>query len=84
MNLKQYIQSARGAASGLAEKLGVSPSYLSQMAAGTSPISTERCVLIEEATAGAVMRWDLRPDDWHANWPELRRRKDAPPIKAVA
>lgn len=37
---------------------------------------------IEEATDGAVMRWDLRPDDWHRIWPELRKRKDAPKVEA--
>lgn len=39
---------------------------------------------IEEATSGQVMRWDTRPDDWFEIWPELRKRKDAPPIKAAA
>lgn len=85
MNLKQYTGTARGTAKELADKLGISTSFLSQIAAGTSPVSAERCVAIEKATNGAVMRWDLRPDDWHLIWPELRRRKDAPAVsKAVA
>jgi DNA-binding transcriptional regulator YdaS (Cro superfamily) len=29
------------------------------------------CVAIERATAGAVTRRDLRPDDWAEIWPEL-------------
>jgi len=33
--------------------------------------SPEYCVAIEVATAGAVTRRDLRPDDWHRIWPEL-------------
>lgn len=83
MNLKQYIQSGRGLAASLAERLGVSQSYLSQMTGGIAPISPERCVAIEQATDGAVMRWDLRPDDWHLIWPELKKRKDAPKPKTV-
>jgi len=31
----------------------------------------QRCVEIEQATAGAVTRRDLRPDDWQLIWPEL-------------
>jgi DNA-binding transcriptional regulator YdaS (Cro superfamily) len=72
MDLKSYISDLeRGGAAELAEALGVSPSYLSQMAAGTTAISPARAVLIEQATAGAVTRKDLRPDDWKQIWPEL-------------
>ena len=38
----------------------------------------DRCTAIEQATAGAVRRWDLRPDDWHLIWPELIGAKGAP------
>jgi DNA-binding transcriptional regulator YdaS (Cro superfamily) len=83
MNLKSFIQADRGRASRLAEKLGISRSYLSQLASGTSAISPERCVDIERETDGEVTRQDLRPDDWPRIWPELRgagpaarRRKD--------
>lgn len=33
--------------------------------------SAKLCVRIEQATAGAVTRQELRPDDWHEIWPEL-------------
>ena len=47
--------------------------------------SPENCVCIEQATDGAVMRWDLRPDDWHRIWPELIGAEGAPDItKAIA
>jgi len=84
MNLKQYIQSSRGAAAELARHLQISSSFLSQLASGAAPISPERCVLLERFTRSAVMRWDLRPDDWHRIWPELVKRKDAPPIVSKA
>lgn len=47
---------------------------------------TMNCVAIEMATKGAVMRWDLRPDDWYRHWPELADRPGAPaiPLKAAA
>lgn len=72
MDLKTYLASLeRGGVSKLAEEIGVSASFLSQMAAGSSAISPARCVLIETATKQAVTRRDLRPDDWASIWPEL-------------
>lgn len=72
VNLKTYFESERGAATKLAATLGISISYLSQLGSGKAPLSPERCVEIEEATAGAVTRKDLKPNDWHRIWPELR------------
>lgn len=81
MNLKEYLeQLERGAAAKLAAELGISKSYLSQLASGAAPISPARCVEIERATNGKVTRKDLRPDDWEKIWPELaksgRRKTD--------
>jgi DNA-binding transcriptional regulator YdaS (Cro superfamily) len=73
MKLLDYIKSERGNAKLLSDKLKVSPSFLSQLASGKSPISPERCVLIEQHTDGKVRRQDLR-DDWMAIWPELKDR----------
>jgi DNA-binding transcriptional regulator YdaS (Cro superfamily) len=78
MDLKTYITSGeRGIAKSLAATLGVSPSYLSQMASGHAPISPERAVQIEEATQKAVSRKDLYPDNWERIWPELAEAKQA-------
>jgi DNA-binding transcriptional regulator YdaS (Cro superfamily) len=74
MDLKTYISSERGRAVALATRLGVSPSYLSQMANGQSPISPERCVEIWRETGGEVTRQHLRPDDWQRIWPELAEK----------
>lgn len=72
MDLKNYIDSLEwGGAKNLADKLGVSKSFLSQMASGASSISPKRCVEIEVATYGKVTRKDFRPSDWHKIWPEL-------------
>lgn len=35
---------------------------------------------MEAATGRNVMRWDLRPDDWHRHWPELIGADGAPPV----
>ena len=72
MELKAYLAMApRGTASKLAASLGISPSYLSQLSGGSSPISPGRCVAIERETRGAVTRKDMRPEDWDLIWPEL-------------
>ena len=71
MKLKPYLAGLEhGAAKKLADALGISPSYLSQLAAGSTNISPARCVQIERETAGKVTRKDLR-DDWASIWPEL-------------
>lgn len=55
----------------LAAAIGISQSAVSNWRArGTSP-EPVNCVAIEQATAGAVTRQDLRPTDWHKIWPEL-------------
>ncbi|CAM3698197.1 transcriptional regulator [Xenorhabdus thuongxuanensis] len=72
MKLNDYISTLkRGEAKRLAEKLGVSSSYLSQMAHGHAPVPPARCFDIEKATDGKVTRQDLRPHDWQKIWPEM-------------
>ncbi|EOU1312217.1 transcriptional regulator [Klebsiella quasipneumoniae] len=50
--------------------MGISKSYLSQMAAGKVAVSPARCIEIEKATGRMVTRADMRPDDWQKIWPE--------------
>lgn len=66
MDLKTYLaNSERGTAKKLAEALGISTSYLSQMAHGDAQISIPRCVAFEDLTGGAVRCEELRPEvDW--------------------
>lgn len=72
MKLKTYLeQLERGGVRSLADTIGISSSFLSQMASGRCKISPARCVLIESATNGIVSRKELRPDDWMLIWPEL-------------
>lgn len=83
MDLKTYIQADRGRASRLADKLGISRSYLSQLASGKAPLSAKRCVAIERETEREVTRQEMKPSEWADIWPDLippgeppRRRKD--------
>ena len=77
MDLNTYlIEAGRGAASALAQKIGVHPVMVSQWSAekNPKPVAFERCAEIEQATEGAVACEELRPDlQWgrvaDPNWP---------------
>lgn len=97
MKLRAYLDSLpRGGVAAFASTLNISTVYLQQVAAGQKSgegekekpreASPELCVRIEKATYGKVMRWDLRPKDWHLIWPELIGAEGAPsiPEQAVA
>lgn len=87
MELRSYLnQLPRGGLPGLAVALNVSTVYLQQLAArqGGREASPELCVRIEQATRRAVMRWDLRPSDWHLIWPELTKAKGRPDIPTAS
>ncbi|WP_366520264.1 transcriptional regulator [Robbsia andropogonis] len=78
MDIKTYIaQGGRGTATKLAEAMGISPSYLSQMSSGKAPISPERCVAFEVHSAGAIRRQDIC-QNWHSIWPELADVEQVP------
>lgn len=66
MDLPTYMQSLpRGGKKRLAIVLGVAPSYLSRLISGDRSITAERAIKVEQATGGAVTRYELRPDiDW--------------------
>lgn len=74
MQLKDYLSQQRGNAKWLAEKLGISMSFLSQMASNASPISPKRAIEIERFTGGMVTRADCLPAEWVHIWPEYTPR----------
>lgn len=53
---------AAGGASALAHKLGIAAPTVYQWLSGKRPIPPAQCLPIEQATGGAVTRYDLRPD----------------------
>jgi DNA-binding transcriptional regulator YdaS (Cro superfamily) len=80
MKLQTYLVEKRGRTQELAKALTVTGSLVTQWASG-KPVAAERCPQIEQATGGAVRRWDLRPDDWHRIWPELVGTDGAPAVE---
>jgi DNA-binding transcriptional regulator YdaS (Cro superfamily) len=86
MKLSTWIAEERGRAAELASDIGLTkpsnPVLIYQWSGGLRPVPIERCVPIEQATGGAVRRWDLRPDDWHRIWPELIGAEGAPAVPA--
>lgn len=81
MKLPDYLRAERGTTQRLAADLRVSSSLVTQWGAG-KPVAAERATQIEQATRGAVRRWDLRPTDWHLIWPELIGAEGAPSVPA--
>ena len=66
----------------MAAKIGVTAS-LPSMWKARGAVPADHCAAIEAATERAVMRWELRPNDWHRIWPELVGMPGAPKPKAV-
>lgn len=72
-----FLAESRLTQSEFARRIGLSQSMLYQMIKGLRPVPEKICVRIERATAGAVTRRDLRPDDWADIWPELKEAEHA-------
>jgi DNA-binding transcriptional regulator YdaS (Cro superfamily) len=82
MTLSDYLKEERGRMSRVAIRAQLAPAFLSQIANGVRGAPADRAADIERACDGAVMRWDLRPDDWHRIWPELVGTDGAPAVPA--
>ena len=80
MQLNEFLRGERGRCAAMAALVGVAPAYLSQMANGVRPVPSNIVPALEVASAGAVRRWDLRPDDWHRIWPDLVGAEGAPAV----
>jgi DNA-binding transcriptional regulator YdaS (Cro superfamily) len=85
MNLDAYLsQPGAPSMAALARDLGLHPDQVRQWRHGHDKRQPrpENCTAIERVTDRAVMRWDLRPDDWHRIWPELIGQAGAPSMPA--
>ncbi|MDH0291419.1 helix-turn-helix domain-containing protein [Pseudomonas sp. GD04087] len=81
MDLPTYVQGLpRGGKKRLAIFLGVAPSYLSRLISGDRSITAERAIKVEQATGGAVTRFELRPD---INWVGLPAGSVAPDLEQI-
>ncbi|WP_174903506.1 transcriptional regulator [Burkholderia pseudomultivorans] len=76
MDIPTYLDEHNISQATFARLLGVSQGLICQWVKKRRPISPERCVAIEKATAAALTRRDLRPTDWHLIWPELAEQND--------
>lgn len=75
----------------MAEALGISQPTISGWSCDPSdrkwrPVPPRLCIAIEIHPLNAkaerpVMRWDLRPDDWWVQWPDLVGTNGAPKVK---
>lgn len=70
MKLKHYFEKhPEISQKQLAQQLGVTPEFVSMLAAGKRNGSIEKCILIEELTNGEVTVEDLRPNN---SWNKMR------------
>ena len=83
MTLDEFLSAPEAPSmAAFARTLGLNPDQVRQWRHGTGgrQPSPENCVQIERATGRQVRRWHLRPEDWHAIWPELIGAEGAPPV----
>lgn len=87
--LKQFLRSLESdeARAAFAEKVETSIGHLRNCIneagkEGGKRLNAETCVSIEQESKKAVMRWDMRPSDWHRIWPELLELPGAPEVAA--
>lgn len=71
MNPLQLAVKALNGQAALAGAIGVKQQHVWNWLNRPGQVPSDHCAAIEKATAGAVTRRDLRPDDWHRIWPEL-------------
>lgn len=64
----------------LAELMGESLQTVSNWRSRGVPVL--RCAKLEQVAGRKVMRWHLRPQDWHLIWPELIGAEGAPAVPA--
>ncbi|WP_405126746.1 transcriptional regulator [Ralstonia pseudosolanacearum] len=54
-----------------AARCGTTWAYLRNVMYGQRVPNEKLCVALERESRQVITRRDLRPDDWHAIWPEL-------------
>jgi DNA-binding transcriptional regulator YdaS (Cro superfamily) len=84
MNALQQAVDRLGGQAALAAAVGVKQQHVWNWLNRGGSVPTDHCAAIEQATDRAVMRWDLRPNDWHRVWPELINQPGAPAIPEPA
>ena len=52
----------------------ITENSLRRQISGGQKLSPHVCVGLENLSNGALIRPDMRPNDWHLAWPELRQK----------
>jgi DNA-binding transcriptional regulator YdaS (Cro superfamily) len=55
-----------------AESVGTSAKHLTNVSYGYKPLDPKVCTAIEKLTRKKVTRRELRPDDAHLIWPDIK------------
>jgi DNA-binding transcriptional regulator YdaS (Cro superfamily) len=76
--LKNLSDQSEQVLAAFASRCDTSVGHLRNIGYGYKPCAPALAVSIEQASDGAVRRWDLRPTDWHRIWPELKGAEGAP------
>jgi len=63
-----------------AERCETSIGHLRNIGYGYRPCAPALAVRIELESGHEIRRWDLRPNDWHLIWPELKDADGAPEV----
>lgn len=61
--------------------IGTTEGYVRKVASAGKLLGVAICVAIEQQSQRVVTRKDLRPDDWHLLWPELREIEEASQVE---
>ena len=83
MELNEYLSEMPGRQVEMAKAIGMSGSFLSQIARGARAAPAAFAPAIQELSGYRVRVWDLRPKDWHRIWPELVGQAGAPSVEAT-
>jgi len=81
--LKAYLRGLGSdeARAAFAVACGTSLPHLRNVIYCGKPLAPITCVQVEQRSDRRVMRWHLRPLDWHLIWPELMALPDAPIVR---
>lgn len=78
MDLKNYLSPmSLEMRDEFAQRCMTSKGHLQNIMYGMKPCAPGLAVLIEQESRHKVKRQDLRPDDYHLIWPDLRKVKRA-------
>lgn len=70
LNPIQTASAKAGSQKALASFLSVSPAYINQLCLSGKPLAARHCKKVSDEFGISLK--DMRPNDWHELWPELK------------